>query len=529
MIPKSSAIKNRTDEYLKTMFNAHAIFEHEIFSGHDLRFQFVYSEEYWHNRNHSASRNDRFHPNLTEIDAAGMTTMTTGGSSSAEGLRSFLTKLNYDIRDKYMFQALVRWDGSSKFSPGHRWGTFPSVSAAWRLSEENFFAPAHHVVNEFKIRASYGVVGNNSGTGRYDQKDTYDSYPYIFGDNKLAEGYAPNKLIDANFTWESTAMANVGLELAFLSHRLNMEMDYFDKLTTNMIRPGSVSSLLSGLSAPDRNIGKMRNRGFEINVEWNDRAGDFNYGVHINYSYIRNTLLKWNERLGRGDKAIGYPYEMIYAYKAVGIAQSWEDVAGAAYHNDNLAPGDLIMEDINGDGVISSADQIAFPNSMRYVPTSDFGITLKASWRGLDFSALFHGQMGRKNFWTDNFNRVNQTANVGYAFQEHHLDTWSLDNRDAFLPRLTTGNNGGYNQAKSTYWLFSNDFIRLRNLQIGYSFPERWIEKVRIDKARIYLSGENLFTITKWPGLDPEKMPRSDTEPPYPLIRSFSVGINLTM
>ena len=165
-VTKSTGITDYTRERTKTILNLHAIYNQEIFSGHNLRFQFIYSEEYWHERSQSSSRNDRFHPNLTEIDGAGVTTQSTGGSSSKEGLRSIVTKLNYDILDKYMLQALIRWDASSKFSKGHQWGTFPSVSAAWRFSEEGFFEPLKDIVSNGKIRMSWGKVGNNSGVWR---------------------------------------------------------------------------------------------------------------------------------------------------------------------------------------------------------------------------------------------------------------------------------------------------------------------------------------------------------------------------
>lgn len=528
VVTKSSGISNYTRERTKTILNLHAIYNQEIIQGHNLRFQFIYSEEYWHERSQSSSRNDRFHPNLTEIDGAGVTTQSAGGSSSNEGLRSIVTKLNYDIQDKYMLQALVRWDASSKFSKGHQWGTFPSVSAAWRLSEEGFFESLRDVVSNAKIRLSWGKVGNNSGVDRYYQKDTYNSYPYTFGDNVLVEGYAPHKLIDSNFTWESTAMTNIGLELSFLSSRLKMELDLYNKLTSSMIRPGQVSRLLSGLEAPDRNIGEMRNRGAEISLSWQDQIGDLSYGIGVNYSYNKNKLLQWNERLGRGDKFLGYPYEMVHTYKAVGIVQTWEEVANAPYQSDNLAPGDLLMEDINGDGMIDSSDKVAMPNSMRYIPTSDFSININADWRGIDLSMLFQGNAGRKNFWLDNFNNVNVYASR-YAFQEHHLNTWSPDNRGATLPRLTTGSNGGFNQEQSTFWLYSCDYIRLKNIQLGYRISQKLLKHIGVGSARIHVSAENLFTITKWPGLDPEKLPKSGSEIPYPLMKNYSLGINITL
>lgn len=528
LVARNTGVTDTTTERTKTILNFHAIFDKEILAGHRLRFQFIYAEEYWHLRSQRSERGDRAHPNITEIDGAGLTTQKAGGSSSEEGLQSIVTKLNYDINDRYMLQALVRWDASSKFSKGYRWGTFPSVSAAWRFSEEHFFESLKPIVNNAKLRFSWGKVGNNSGVDRYYQKDTYKSYPYTFGNNVVADGYAPYKLIDPEFTWESTAMTNLGLELAFFNNRLKFEADIYNKLTTDMIRPGQLSSLLSGLDAPDRNIGEMRNRGAEFNISWQDRVGDVSYSIGLNYSYIRNKLLKWNERLGRGSTFLDYPYQMVYTYKAAGIAQTWEDIVNAPYHSDYIAPGDILIEDVNGDGVISSSDKIAMPGYMRYIPTSDFSLNLHAGWKGFDLGVLLQGCAGRKDFWIDNFNKVNVFASR-YSFQRHHLDSWAIDNRDARLPRLTTGNNGGYNQEQSTFWLYSCDYVRLKNLQLGYKVPEKLLEHIGISSVRLHLSAENLFTLTKWPGLDPEKLPKDGSEIPYPLVRNFSIGINISL
>ena len=527
-VSKSAGIKDYTKENMKTLFNISATFEKEIFKSNNLRLQMIYSEEYWHERYQEGSRNDRFHQDLTEIDGAGLDIQSAKGSSSAEGLRSFMAKLNYDAYGKYMLQALIRWDASSKFSKGHRWGMFPSISAGWRFSEESFFKPLKNIIDNAKLRISYGKVGNNSGVDRYYQKDTYESYPYTFGDNKIAEGYAPYKLIDPNFTWETTTMTNVGFDFDLLNNRLGIELDYYNKYTSNMIRPGEISTLLSGLDAPDRNIGEMRNMGFESTLSWNDKINDLFYHVSINYSFNKNKLIKWNERLGRGEVFCGYPYEMVYTYKSAGLAQSWEQIENAPFQNDYLAPGDILIEDINGDGYISSEDQIAMPGIMRYIPKHDFSINIGAEWKGFDFSALFQGNAGRKNFWIDNFNQVNVFPSK-YSFQKHHLDSWTLYNRDSLLPRLTTGSNGGYNQERSTFWLHSCNYLRLKNLQIGYTIPKYILSVIGVQNLRIYLSGENLFTITKWPGLDPEKLPKKGSEQPYPLIKTFSLGINISI
>ena len=528
-IAKSAPISNKTNESQKSLINFHVIYNKEIYKGHNLGLNFIYSEEYWHTREQTGSRNNRFHPNLSEIDAATLDMQQAGGNSSAEGLRSVMTKFNYDIKNKYMLQALIRWDASSKFSKGNQWGTFPSISAAWRFSEEKFFNPLNVLVNNGKLRISYGTTGNNAGVGRYDQKDVYNSYPYTFGsENYLAEGYAPYKLIDPSFTWESTKMTDIGLDISLFNNKLSFELDFYNKLTIDMIRPGEISSLLSGYEAPDKNIGKMLNRGFELNMQYNNNIASLFYGISINYAYNKNKLLKWNERLGRGEIFEGYPYQMVYTYKAKGIAQTWEDVNNAPYHSDYLSPGDLIIEDINGDGVISSSDQISMPNTMRYLPKHDFSFDVNAKWNGFDINIFFQGNAGRKNFWIDKFNETVLDA-TGSSLQTIHQDSWSLENRNALLPRLIgdSTSSGGYNQSKSTFWLYSCNYLRLKNIQLGYSIPTNILAPLGIKSLRVYLSGENLLTFTKWPGLDPEKRPKDGYEQPYPLTKTLSFGLNI--
>ena len=529
LIPKSASITNNTKENYKSLINLHAVYNKEIFKEHNLSVNFIYSEEYWHSRSQSSSRSNRFHPNLSEIDAAALDIQKASGNSSAEGLRSVVAKLNYDIKNKYMLQTLIRWDGSSKFSKGNQWGTFPSISAAWRFSEEKFFTRLSPIINNAKLRISYGTTGNNSGVGRYDQKDVYNSYPYTFGSkNFIAEGYAPYKLIDPTFTWESTQMTDIGLDISLFNSKLSFEIDFYNKLTKDMIRPGEISSLLSGFEAPDKNIGKMLNRGFEFYLRYNDNIGNLFYGIGVNYAYNKNKLLKWNERLGRGSIFENYPYQMIYTYKSKGIAQTWEDVNNAPYHGDYLSPGDLIMEDINGDGIITSSDQIAMPNVMRYVPKHDFSFDINAKWKGFDVNILFQGNAGRKNFWIDKFNET-IISSTGSALQTMHLNSWSLDNRNALLPRLIGDetNSGGFNQKTSTFWLYSCNYLRLKNIQLGYSIPKNILYPLGVKSLRIYLSTENLLTFTKWPGIDPEKLPNDGFEMPYPLTKTLSFGLNI--
>jgi len=527
-IAQSAGVNDTTKEWYKTLWNTHMIFDKEIVRGHHLRFQGIYSEEYWNYRYQSSSRTKRWHPDLHEVNAADTETQGAGGTSEAEGLRSTVAKLNYEMFDKYLLQVLVRWDGSSKFVKGHQWGTFPSVSAGWRFSEEDFFEPVKKIISSGKLRASWGEVGNNSGVKRYDQKDTYKATPYNFG-NALSSGYSSTKIIDPNFTWESTKVTNLGLELGFLDNRMRAEVEVYKKLTVDMIRPGQISEFLKGYSAPNLNIGELENKGLEMTVSWQDAIQDFQYGAVANYAYNKNKLLKWNQRLGRGNTFLDYPYNMIYTYVSKGIIQTWDEVDNAPYQSDYLSPGDLLMEDINGDGFIDGNDMVAIPRYNRRLPSHDFSLSLNAAWKGFDLLVFLQGSAGRKDFWRDDFNRVDIAA-TRYAFLEHHRDAWSLENRSASLPRLTSGNNGGYRHDNSTYWLYSCNYLRMKNMQVGYNVPRIVLQHLGVNSLRLYVSADNLFTITNWPGLDPEKIPTyKDATNPYPLVRTFSFGINLSL
>ena len=231
------------------------------------------------------------------------------------------------------------------------------------------------------------------------------------------------------------------------------------------------------------------------------------------------------------------PYHFLYIYDAYpGLVQSWNQIQSAPYQGtDYAAPGDIMIKDMNGDGQINDLDKKAFTNKYRETPMGQFGITLTGAYQGFDIQALFQGSYGRSDLWLDDLN-TNTIPQERYAFQQFHWsDSWSLDNRGASIPRLVTGSQGSYNRAESTYWAQNMNYMRLKNLQIGYSLPEKWLKKISFNRARIYLSAENVFTITPWKGIDPEKSistwnqssNSSVANDLYPLVRTYSVGLNI--
>lgn len=525
-VSESAPVKDESKTGYKTLLNARLNYNTKIGDNHDLGAMFVYSEEYWYDRTLSAWRNDRIHPDLSELDAALTSTMGNSGNSSTEGLRSYIGRINYSAFDKYLLELNFRVDGSSKFQPGHQYGFFPSVAVGWRFSEESFMKPlVENWMTNGKLRLSYGALGNNSEVKRTEQQELLNASNYML-DGNIVKGLVYSKMLNEDLTWEKTTVFNAGLDFGFFNNRLTAELDYYDRLTTDMIMQSQLSIFLSGAyTAPRENIGSMRNRGLEANITWRDRIRDFNYSVNFNVSHNQSRMEKWNEYLGAGTDYSGklvfidMPYDYGYTYLDKGIAQSYAEIYQNALQWIN--PGDIIREDVNGDGIIDSKDMVASTGYNRSMPTTNFGLNIQMAWKGIDVSMLFQGTAGRKDYWRNNFMTL---SNIGqrYAATQEHLDNpWSYDNRNGSWPRI-----GGSlsNTGNTEFWLDNLAYLRMKNLMIGYTLPSAWTKKFFVDNLRIYGSTENLFTITNYRGLDPEKTNRGDM---YPLVRSFTVGINV--
>lgn len=516
----NAGVANYTNTGYKTQLNGRLNYDFNIGEKHDFSAMFAYSEEYWYDRYQMSSRNDRLHPTLHEIDAALTDIMGTGGNSSTEGLRSYIGRLNYTAFDKYLFEANFRYDGSSKFLAGSQFGFFPSAAFGWRFTEEEFvqsFLPGWFTLG--KLRVSYGSLGNNSGVGRYEQQETLDASNYMIGGG-IVKGFVNKKMVNQDLSWETTNVMNIGLDLGFFDNRLTTEIDYYDRLTTGMNRPSEMSILLTGAyDAPRKNIGDLRNRGIEGNFTWRERRGEFNYMVNLNASYNTTVLEKWNEFLGRGYVFLNMPYHFLYTYEDTGIAQTWQDVYNATPQG--ASPGDILRKDLNGDGKIDGNDKKAYPKVQRDRPTTNFAMNASVTWKNFDLSVLLQGAAGRKTYWINIYNNVNFGSQRYASTWNHWNNPWSVENRDGEWPRL----GGNANREETTFWLDDLSYVRFKNIQLGYTLPKSLLQRIGIDNVRIYGSAENLFTITKFRGLDPEKA--GNASDAYPLNKSFSLGINI--
>ncbi len=524
----NAGVSNNTNTGYKTILNGRLNYHTTIARNHDISALFVYSEEYWYDRFQGSSRNDRLYPTLHEIDAALTDIQSTGGSSSTEGLRSYIGRLSYTAYNKYLFEGNFRVDGSSKFLPGHRYGFFPSVALGWRFTEEGFINSfTSKFLTQGKLRVSYGGLGNNSGIGRYEQQPTLATSNYIIA-NGVTSGFVNAKIINQALTWEKTSVLNIGLDLGFLDNRLTAELDYYDRLTTGMLRPSQMSLLLTGAyNAPESNIGDMRNRGIEATISWKDRIGkDITYGLSLNGSYNSNTLEKWNELLTRGatysgnNVFIDMPYDYLYYYDAIGIAQTWQDVYNATPQG--AQPGDILRKDINGDGRVDENDRKADPKINQTRPSTYGALNGYISWKGIDLTFMVQGSTGRKDFWLNAFNNVNFGTSRYASTWDHWYNPWSVENRDGAWPRL---GGSGNNTIASSFWLDDMSYLRVKNLQLGYSLPQSLLRRAHIASLRIAGSAENLATITSYRGLDPEKEGNANNM--YPIVKSYSLVIQL--
>lgn len=519
-VGENAGIGNFTNTGYKTLMNGRLSYQNTFGKNHELSVMGVYSEEYWYTRSQSSSRNDRLHPSLHEVDAALTDIQSAGGNSSAEGLRSYIGRLNYTAFNKYLFEANFRYDGSSKFLPGSQYGLFSSAAIGWRFTEESFIKPfTSRFMNSGKLRISYGGLGNNSGVGRYEQQETLNTSNYMSGED-IVRGFVYRKMVNRDLTWEANTVFNIGLDLAFLDNRLTAELDYYNRLTKGMLQSSEMSILLTGAyEAPRANMGNLRNRGVEANITWSDKVGEFRYGVNLNVSYNATNLEKWNEFLGKGYTFINMPYHFVYTYEDMGIAQTWEDVYNATPQG--ASPGDILRKDLNGDGRITGDDKKAYPNLQRDRPTTNAALNVNFGWKGIDLAFLFTAATGRKDYWINNYNNVNY-GRQRYAFTwEHWNNPWSWENRGGAWPRLL----GSSNREETTFWLDDLSYIRLKNIQLGYTIPQNLLKRIGVNSFRIFGSTENVATITSYRGLDPELTGNRSNA--YPLNKSYSIGVNV--
>lgn len=460
------------------------------------------------------------------------------GYSAETARRNLFGRINYGYKDKYLAEVTLRYDGSMNFAPGHRWGLFPAFSLGWVMSEEPFFEPAKDVLSFFKIKGSWGMMGNDNiaayqWTSQYMFSES-SAYFGTDGNNKLTQGIynvrTPNPIV----TWEKAKTTNIGFVSQFLHGKFGLDFDWFYSNRNDILSYRNVSvPNYTGISLPAENIGEVSNTGVELVASYRDNAGDFEWGVTGNFTFAKNKVIYMDEAANTPEwqRTTGHPIDGIRAYKALGIFQTEEQV-NSTPHINGAKPGDLIYEDIDKNGVINGDDMVRFDETA--TPQIIYGFTLNFGWKGIDFNAFFQGQGKAQQL-------VMPTMNMAYDFfNGRYIEGASVEeNAKARWPRACIKNTyvDTWNGDASTWWLRSANFLRLKSLEIGYTIPKKLTQKIGISNARIYVNGNNLFTIDNFRIGDPETGTTRNDEGytinsngvlAYPLQRMITFGANIS-
>ncbi len=476
---------------------------------------------------------------------------TATGKQEASGTighwatRSFFGRLNYNFREKYLLEFSMRYDGSSKFPDGYRWGSFPSGSAAYVISKESFWDPLAATINSLKIRASYGSLGNQDVANYLyvERMPIYTNLPYVMGDN-LPNYVGMPGLVSPGLTWEKVKTSNIGLDAGFLKNRLNFSFDYFVRNTLDMLGPAESLPAVLGTAVPKRNNATLRTNGFEFVVEWKDGISDFNYNVKFMLSDARSVITDYYnpEKLLSGGFYSGAQLGEIWGYTTTGLFKTDEEAQNPAHDQSYLSvepwrAGDVEYADLNGDHKIDigsntvddHGDLSIIGNS---TPRYAYSFVTAASWKGFDFNMLWQGigkrdlALGGPLFWGAAGVPDGQWFSVGL---KEHMDYWTPENTGAYWPRPYLDKGVKNHQVQSRY-LQNGAYLRLKTLQLGYTLPSLITKKAHIQNLRIYVSGENLLTFTKLMTVfDPEATGgTSGSGQLYPLQKLISTGLSIT-
>jgi TonB-linked SusC/RagA family outer membrane protein len=467
---------------------------------------------------------------IDQMFAGGNLLKDNGGSATHSSRLSYFGRLNYDYEGKYLAEFVFREDGSFIFPEGSQYGFFPGVSLGWRVSQENFWKNNIPVVNELKIRGSWGRTGNDRiAPYQYAANYSYNG-TYTFNQNTVVNTTNQIRTPNPNITWEVADQTNIGFDAQLFDGKVSLSADYFYNKRSNILwwKNASVPSS-TGLSLPQQNFAKTANQGFEFVVGYNNHIGDFTYGISFNGSYAKNKILFWDETPGipAYQQSTGHPMNSMLYYHAIGIFR--DQAAVDKYpHWDGAQPGDVVFEDVNGDGAINGLDQVR--DYKTDIPTFTAGASLNLGYKNFDLSLLVQGAAGAERAYTE------FSGEAGNFRMENVTGRWTPENMDAKKPRAWNRSaqywmTDGW--PNNTYWVRSSDYIRLKNLQIGYSLPAKMIKKIGIDGLRVYASGLNLLTLTSFKDFDPEA-PNSDpnsiwvNSEVYPLNKNLSFGLTVT-
>jgi TonB-linked SusC/RagA family outer membrane protein len=451
-------------------------------------------------------------PSMASFNSNGTNSLTGNPATIETSINSVFGRAGYSFNDRYFAEFNFRYDGSSKFAKDKRWGFFPSVSAAWRLTEESFLNNVKEKIGDLKLRASYGILGNQN-VNAYQYQTSFFNYANAYGFNNTAVGGAGFSLGNPLLTWERAATFNIGIDASLFKKRLEFSFDYFNKTTSDILYTRKDVPQIFGATFPDFNVAKVNNQGWEMKTSYNLPGKLFNHTFSINLADNLNKLLaltsgaqEQTERLEEFEllRRVGQPITVYYGYKTNGFYQNLDDIKNyPKFAGTTVTAGDLKFVDKNGDGVIDDKDKFILGNPF---PRYTFGFTYNVTFKGFDFSMLVQG-VGKRDAMIRGEQVEPFHFGYGGTMYQHQTDFWTPTNPNAKLPRLaeagSASNTNNY-RTGSDIFLFDASYVRLKNLQFGYTLPAGFTKKAHIQNARIYFTAQNIITLTKLQFIDPE-------------------------
>ncbi|MEO5603455.1 MAG: TonB-dependent receptor [Cyclobacteriaceae bacterium] len=507
---------------MMTTFYSTLNYHHLFNETHNVNVLAGYNQEYNLDRAIGGTKVTFPTRELKELDAGSALGQTTSGSSSEWAIQSFFGRAMYDFKGKYLFEANARYDGTSRIAPDTRWGFFPSVSAGWRVSEESFMEPIGGWLQNLKIRASWGRLGNQN-VGLYPYQEVLSTTSYAF--TTPFPGAYMTRMVDKSLKWETTTMTDIGFDLSVKEGLFSVTFDWYKKVTDNILYSIPIPASV-GLSAPTVNYGKMQNTGIELELGSTKQLGDFRYDVSFNFSTFKNEVLRiLSPSYGNYTIQEGLPFNSHYMTEWIGIFQNQAEIEEGPLHQFNPKPGDLKFKDQNADNVIDAKDRVVVDGAY---PEFYYGGTINLSWKNFNVNVFFQGVEGLKQ----------STQGLSWGLVPYIQGSpppvdfienmWTGEGSTNKHPAMYISGYAPVTGTRNTYWLLDASYLRLKNLAIGYSFPRAVCERIGFQNVGVYISGDNLLTFTKWPGSDPEKANTGWFEA-YPQITSYTMGIRVKL
>ncbi|SDA80615.1 TonB-linked outer membrane protein, SusC/RagA family [Algoriphagus alkaliphilus] len=528
--PADPSLNEQNSNQLNILLGTVVNYDKTFNKNHTVNFLAGFNKETVNGNNFSAFRRYFISTAIDQMFAGGDLERNNNGGAFEQARLNYFGRMAYNYKEKYLLEFLWRNDGSYIFPKETRYGFFPGVMAGWVVSEESFWKNSiGKTVDFFKIRGSWGQLGNDQiffggQLQEYQFLSTYGFSSHIFNNTEqktLFERRVPNPLI----TWEIANNSNLGFEGQLFQGKIFFELDLFYNKRTNILWQKNASVPQStGLILPAENIGEVENKGFDINLGYRGNIGDLTFSVGVNGGYAKNKILFWDEAPGAPEwqRSTGKPMNTFLVYQYDGVFATQEDISSNPLNysaiTNNLRPGDMKYKDIDGDGAITDKDRVRMDNND--IPLFQGGMTLNMAFKGFDLSLLFQGAAGARQYVS-----AGESGNIGNFLLDIYEDRWTIDNPSSVHPRIANRSDQ-YFSGGNSYWFRSSDYIRLKNVELGYNLPSNLVDRIGVKDLRLYINGLNLLTWDKLKVYDPETV--SATGQYYPQARVINAGLNVT-